>query len=151
MSLVIAPCPATHPDALRLIAESDATLAALYAPEDRFGLSPEQLEATGVHFLLARLDGKAVGCGGLAVLDGYGELKRIFTVPAMRGRGVAAAIVGALEATALARGLALLRLETGEPSAAAIRLYERLGYRRCGPFGNYPEDGVSVFMEKRLG
>lgn len=151
MTLTISPCPVTHPDALRLIAESDETLAALYAPEERFGLSPEQLEATGVHFLLARLDGEAVGCGGLAVHKGYGELKRIFTVPAARGRGVAAAVVGALEATAREHGLALLRLETGEPSAAAIRLYVRLGYRRCGVFGDYPEDGVSVFMEKRLG
>lgn len=32
----------------------------------------------------------------------------------------------------------------------ALLLYERLGYPRCGPFGAYPDDPLSVFMEKTV-
>jgi putative acetyltransferase len=41
-------------------------------------------------------------------------------------------------------------LETGYRQESAIRLYERLGYKKCGAFGDYKDDGVSVFMEKEL-
>lgn len=148
--LTVAPCPVTDPDALHLIGQSEAELAALYPPEVRHAFSPDQLVAARVHFVLARWGDTAVGCGGLAPLAGYGELKRIFTARAARGRGVGAAVVAALEAAAVARGLPLVRLETGAASVGALRLYERLGYRRIAPFGSYRENGSSVFMEKRL-
>lgn len=148
--LTVAPVPVTDPDALRLIGESEAEQAALYPPEVRHAFSPDQLIAAGVAFMLARRDGAAVGCGGVAPLAGYGELKRIFTTAAARGSGVARAVVIALEAEALRRGLPLMRLETGEASTAALALYARLGYVRRGPFGAYRENGSSVFMEKRL-
>ena len=48
-------------------------------------------------------------------------------------------------------GLPALRLETGVRQPAALRLYERAGYARRGPFGGYPDDPLSVFMEKLLG
>jgi putative acetyltransferase len=149
-SLTIRRVAPDHPDALALIALSEAEQAAIYPPEVRHAFSPEQLIAAGAVFLLAE-DGAPLGCGGVTSLAGYGELKRIFTVQAARGRGVAAAIVLALEAEALAMGLSLMRLETGEQSHAALRLYERMGYARCGPFGGYADNGSSVFMEKRLG
>ncbi len=60
------------------------------------------------------------------------------------------AVDAALEAEARARGLDLMRLETGEDSPEAIRAYERVGYARRGPFGDYEENGSSVFMERRL-
>ncbi len=144
----------THPlapDALAMIAESEAELAALYRPEVRSAFSPEELAEAGVIFLVARRAGRPVGCGGLALTDGYGELKRIFTTRPARGTGVGRAIVAALEDQARARGRTLVRLETGEASPEAIALYARLGYARRGPFGAYRENGSSVFMEKRLG
>lgn len=148
MTLTVTPCPVTDPRALRLISESEAELASLYPPEVRYAFSPDQLIAARVHFVLALRPGDAVGCGGLAPLDGYGELKRIFTTRGARGLGVGAAVVMALEAEARTRGLPLVRLETGAVSTDAIRLYERLGYRQIGPFGGYRENGSSVFMEK---
>jgi putative acetyltransferase len=148
--IAVARTPVDHPDALRLIGESEAELAALYPPEHRSAFSPEQLIAAGVIFLLARREGAALGCGGLAPLDGYGELKRIFTTRAARGGGVARAVLAGLEAEARALGLDLLRLETGHRSPEAIALYARCGYARRGPFGGYVENGSSVFMEKRL-
>ena len=143
-----------RPDALAMIGESEAELAALYPPEVRYAFSPAQLLDAGVVFVTAHLDGRVVGCGGMArcseTSGGYGELKRIFVTRAARGRRVAAALVGRLEDEARARGLPLMRLETGEASPEAIRAYERLGYRRRGPFGGYVENGSSIFMEKAL-
>jgi putative acetyltransferase len=138
-------------DALRLIGESEAELASIYPPEVRYALSPEQLMAVGARFVLAKVDGVAMGCGGVALFEDYAELKRIFTTKAARGRGVAKAIVNALEAIAVGEGRSIVRLETGLASPEAIALYKRLGYREIGPFGEYEENGSSVFMEKDVG
>ncbi len=148
--LAIAEVPVTDPDALALIAESEAELAGLYRPEHRHAFSPDQLVAARVVFLVARRGGRAVACGGYAPLEGYAELKRVFTTRTARGAGVGRAVVAALEARARAAGFPLMRLETGLASPDALALYERLGYARRGPFGAYRENGSSVFMEKAL-
>lgn len=150
-ALHVRPWPVESPEALALIAGSEAELASLYPAEIRFAFSPAELVAAGVRFVVAfDAEGAPVGCGGVAPLEGYRELKRLFTAPETRGRGVARAVVAALEAEALALGLPLMRLETGDRSPAALALYARLGYARRGPFGAYAENGSSVFMEKRL-
>lgn len=138
------------PDALAMIGESEAELVAIYRPEVRYAFSPHQLREAGVVFVTAHLDGGVAGCGGMAPCDEYGELKRIFVTREARGRRVAALIIGRLEDEARARGLPLMRLETGDASPEALRAYERLGYRRRGPFGPYVENGSSIFMEKAL-
>lgn len=167
MSEVMAPDPvevelrrddALGPDALAMIDESEAELASIYPPAVRFAFSPAQLIDAGVVFLTAWLDGRVVGCGGMAPCpgdgsragQGYGELKRIFVTRDARGRRIAAAIVAALEDEARACGLPVMRLETGSRSPGAIRAHERLGYRQRGPFGAYVENGSSVFMQKAL-
>ena len=142
--------PVDAPEALALIGGSEAEQAALYPPEVRYAFSPQELIAAGVHFVVAWADGQPAACGGFAPLEGYGELKRMFTDPAFRGRRLAGAVLIALEQEAAARGLPLMRLETGKNSPQAIRAYARAGYTRRGPFGDYPENGSSVFMEKRL-
>lgn len=139
-----------HPDALRMIDESEAEQGAIYSPEVRYAFSPQQLVDADVRFLLARCDGAPVGCGGYAVLPGYAELKRMFTTRAARGRRIAAELLRRLENAALDEGLTLMRLETGQDSPEALTLYTRCGYVRCPPFGAYEENGSSVFMEKRL-
>ncbi|MFQ6547175.1 GNAT family N-acetyltransferase [Aestuariibius sp. 2305UL40-4] len=139
-----------HPDALRLIAGSEAEQSALYPPHLRHAFSPQQLIDDDIRFYAACRDGAALACGGYGSYDGYAELKRIYVDPAHRGAGLADAIIDICEADAAAEGLPLMRLETGEASPAALRIYTRLGYTRCGPFGPYEENGSSVFMEKPL-
>src|SRR5207248_1664036 len=80
----------------------------------------------------------------------YGELKRMFVRPQHRGGGVARALLAFLEARAATQGCTLLTLETGIRQPEALGLYERSGFERCGPFGNYPNDPLSVFMRKRI-
>lgn len=148
MSVEVREVPVGDAHALRLIGESEAELASIYPPELRYALSPEQLMDIGARFVVATVDGVAMGCSGVALFEGYAELKRIFTNRAARGRGVAKAIVAALEEIAKGAGLSVVRLETGLASPEAIALYKRLGYREIGPFGEYEENGSSVFMEK---
>jgi putative acetyltransferase len=79
-----------------------------------------------------------------------GELKRMYTVPAWRGQGVAQAVLSLLESEAQLRGARELSLETGYLQDEALAFYARHGYERCGPFGTYTDDPNSVFMRKSL-
>jgi putative acetyltransferase len=138
-----------------LIAELDADLGGNYAPEQQHGLTLDAIFAPAMRFFVARIDGDAVGCGGVALFDDFAEVKRMYVRPSARGRGVADAIVARVEAETRAAGLRVLRLETGDEQRAAIRFYERLGFRRCGAFEPYASMepyaiATSVFMEKTL-
>ena len=84
VELVVRPTPEVH----HLVGELNDVLGAVYEPHQRHGLSVEQLFEPHVRFFLARLDGIAVGCGGVAVLEDYAEVKRMYTRPAARGRGL---------------------------------------------------------------
>jgi putative acetyltransferase len=155
MTLTIVRAHAPEDDVRALIGELDATLAEIYPPENRHGLDLTSLFAPHVRFFVARVDGVASGCCGVAFDDGFAELKRMFVRPAARGSGLAAALLAHVEAEAATAGYAVMRLETGDEQHAAMRLYERAGYRRCPAFGAYrtmPANDIatSVFMEKHL-
>ena len=102
-------------------------------------------------FLVGWVDGEAVACGGVARYDeGTAEIRRMYVVPAARGRGLSRQVLAALEDEALALGYSFVRLETGNLQAAAIGLYVSAGFGpipRYGPFANDPK---SVCFEKRL-
>ena len=68
-----------------------------------------------------------------------------------RGRGVAQALLAELERRARQNGREVLRLETGVYQPEAVRLYERWGFAKCVPFGDYVDDGISLCYEERLG
>jgi putative acetyltransferase len=136
------------PDILALLAASDAYVATLYPGESNHMLAPDALRAPAVTFLVARLDGKAVGCAALVRQGGYGEIKRMFVDAAARGQGIARRLLTALESEARRSGLSCLRLETGIRQPEAIRLYRGAGFRDIPPFGAYGPDPLSVFMEK---
>ena len=82
--------------------------------------------------------------------DGSGELKRMFVLPAHRGGGRARQLLAHLEALGRERGCRVLRLETGIHQHEALAFYAAAGYQRRGPFADYPNDPLSVFMEKVL-
>jgi putative acetyltransferase len=148
--------PGATDDVRALIDELEAVLAAEYLPEQRHGLALDALFQPHIRFFLARLRGVAVGCGGVALFDGFAEVKRMYVRDAARRRGVAGALLARLEDEARDAGLAWLRLETGAQQIAAMQLYARAGFRRCAAFGDYalmaPQSIVtSVFFEKRIG
>jgi putative acetyltransferase len=128
------------PDAARLIAALNAELTALF-PEPgatHFSLSSAQVETGEGAFLVAYVDGTAVGCGAVRRLDDTtAELKRMYVVPSFRGRGIGRALVDALEREARQLGATKVVLETGTRLPAAVRLYEGMGYARIPLYGEY--------------
>ena len=70
--------------------------------------------------------------------------------PTNRGTGLGRMLLEAVERSARAQGLSLLRLETGIHQPEALGLYRAAGYREIGPFGDYRPDPLSVFMAKPL-
>ena len=155
MPIIVERVAAPTAAAAALIAELDAVLGAVYEPEQRHGLSLDQVFELHVRFFVAFRDGAAVGCGAVALFDGYAEVKRMYTRAAARGQGVGKAILARLEAEARAAGKPLLQLETGTLQNAAIGLYESCSFRRCAAFGNYAalpphRIAASIFYEKRL-
>jgi putative acetyltransferase len=138
------------PEGLRLLGAAHAFMARRYPPEHNHALSADGLAAPHVSFWIAVQGPDPLGCVALARLDGYGEIKSLWVEPAARGRGLARALMAAPEAAARAAGLGWLRLETGGDLGPALRLYRRLGFLPCGPFGAYAEGPHSVFLEKRL-
>jgi putative acetyltransferase len=137
--------------AAALIAELDAYLRGLYPPASNHLLDAEALGGPDVRFFLARVRELVVGCAALR-LDpaGYAEIKRMYVRVPARGIGAGRVLLRRLETEAAESGVTLLRLETGIHQPEARALYEAAGYVECGPFGNYPEDPLSIFMEKRL-
>jgi putative acetyltransferase len=139
----------------QLLAELDRALSGPYLPEQHHSLPLEQLFDGNVRFFAARVDGAAVGCGGVAFYDGFAEVKRMFTRPTARRLGVAAAVLRRLEGEARSAGYSILRLETGLYQAEAIAFYLRAGFEQCVAFGDYlsmteREIETSVFYEKSI-
>jgi putative acetyltransferase len=138
-------------EVVALISELDAYQDTLYPPESRHLLDLHALKQANVIFAVARCeDGHAVGCGAVVVGPDYGEIKRMYVLPAYRGRGVARLIFDRLESEARARACRVLTLETGPYQPQAIAFYKRSGFEQCGPFGVYADDPLSVFMRKTL-
>ena len=100
-------------------------------------------------FVVARLEGRPVGCGALKRLsDKTGEIKRMWTANAARGRGVARQVLRRLEAIAREAGLTTLRLETNRTLTEAQKLYRREGYAEVAAFNDEPY--AHHWFEKRL-
>ena len=90
-------------------------------------------------FLVARLDGRAIGCGGLKVIDDrIGEVKRMWVAASARGLGLGRRILEAVEERASQAGLVTLRLETNETLTEAIAMYRARGYREVPAFNDEP-------------
>jgi putative acetyltransferase len=142
-------------DVRALVGELERVLSADYPPEQRHGLPLATLFQSHIRFFVARVQGAAVGCGGVALFSDFAEVKRMYVREAARGSGVAGALLDRIERETRDAGLDLLRLETGDRAHAAIRFYERSGFRRCAAFGAYASMTpaaivTSVFYEKRV-
>lgn len=113
-----------------------------------------ELRKADVQIFTARdTDNSLMGCAALKTLNPeHGEIKSVRTHPDYLRKGVSGALMGHIEKTAQANGLTALYLETHNTPqyAAACRMYEKLGYEYCGPFGDYTQNPRNVFMVKSL-
>jgi putative acetyltransferase len=136
-----------------LIAASDAFYDGLYPEESKHLEALDDLRKPDVLFIGCRVDGELVASGAAKLMhdDGdYAEIKRVFVIDRYRGQGLSAKIMNYLDTELQARGVGLLRLETGVLQPEALGLYKKLGYQSRGPFGAYRADPLSVFMEKNV-
>jgi putative acetyltransferase len=139
--------------ALVFISALNADLLARYPEEGatHFRLDAAEVGPGRGAFVVAYAGGEPVGCGAVRRLAAdVAEIKRMYVVPAWRGRRVGAVILTALAAEARALGVSRLVLETGERQPEAIALYRRAGFTVIPRFGEYVDSALSLCMEKSL-
>lgn len=139
-------------EATQLIDELEAYLSPMYPQESRHGYSVEKLIKQGVAFFVTRHDGQVAGCGGVQLFGTeYAEVKRMYVRPHFRGLGLAKQMLHHLAVYSLQQGVTVLRLETGIHQHEAVGLYESYGFQRRPPFGEYTNDPLSIYFEKKIG
>ncbi|HEY6922362.1 MAG TPA: GNAT family N-acetyltransferase [Steroidobacteraceae bacterium] len=140
-----------QPEIHALLEASDTYMAELYPAESNHMLDVSELCRPEVTFLVARVEGRAMGCGAIVEsAEGWAEIKRMFVSPLARGRSLGRRLLQKLEETAISKGIPLLRLETGIKQPEALALYRSAGFVEIEPFGKYRPDPLSLFMEKPL-
>lgn len=141
-------------DIRRLVGALNDYLIPLTPREFQFQMTVEQLAEPGVTLFVARDEaGRAIGMGALKEHDGgIGEVKRMYTLPELRGQRIGKALLESIEALARRKGFSALVLDTGEAEGfePAWRLYENAGFNRRGPFLGYPDSGYNRYYEKTL-
>jgi GNAT superfamily N-acetyltransferase len=151
--LTFQPVPADTPEARRLVEAMIDELEPLYGRIDVPGTpsaSPADFGPPGGTFLVGSEAGGAVVCGGgvKRLSSACAEIKRMYVVPEARGRGVAGALLEALEQAARELGYERVRLDTGPRQPHALALYTNCGYRPIADYNGNPL--ASFWGEKRL-
>ncbi|WP_395020911.1 GNAT family N-acetyltransferase [Dongia sp.] len=145
-----------QPEIRALLEEADRYYATLYSANENFLLDISALQQPGIAFYVARDGGDLLGFGAVAARPAdeagiaWAEVKRMYVAPAARGRRVGRLILDRLLGHAKDRGIDLLRLETGNKQLEALSLYRSVGFANRGPFGDYPDNESSVYMELKL-
>jgi GNAT superfamily N-acetyltransferase len=141
--------------AQQLISELQSEYVQRYGGQDEAAIDVGEFDPPGGLFLVAWLDGEAVGCGGWRRIPQVGEppaveIKRMYVPDRARRRGLASLILAELERTAAAAGVARVLLETGDLQPEAIALYTRSGYRPALGFGYYAGEPGALSFTKDL-
>jgi len=145
----IQPDDPSRPDVLALLEEHLRNMHELSPPESVHALDVSGLQRPEITLWSVREEGILLGCGALKELDReHGEVKSMRTPQSLRRRGAGRAVLVHIIEEGRRRGYKRLNLETGPGEAfrPALRLYESLGFRYCGPFADYKLDPHSVFM-----
>lgn len=143
-----------HEDVRDLLAYHFGEMRSESPPEACHVLPIDGLIGPGIRFFSLRDGaGRLLGIGALKTLAAdHGELKSMRTHPDALGLGVGGAMLAHLVENARAMGMTRLSLETGTTPlfAAANRLYQREGFERCGPFGDYADTAFTSFYTRAI-
>jgi GNAT superfamily N-acetyltransferase len=135
----------------RLVAAVQQEYVDRYGGPDDSPVDPAQFRPPDGHFVVGYVDETPVAMGGVRRLgDGSVEIKRMYVVPAARGRGFARAVLSYLEERARELGAERVVLETGHKQPEAIALYESAGYVPIPGFGHYKCAPLAVSYAKQL-
>lgn len=154
MAVTIAIESPLQDDVRALVDQLNEHLLPLSPLEFQFKMTVEQMADSATTLFVARDGaGKAVGMGALKMHGPeLGEVKRMFTLPEVRGQRVGRQLLERIVDLARERGLPVVMLETGtgDGMAEAHRLYTRYGFTPRGPFLDYPDSEWSAFFELNL-
>ncbi|MBO9521683.1 MAG: GNAT family N-acetyltransferase [Nocardioidaceae bacterium] len=148
----------THPDAARLVEEVQAEYVLRYGGRDDTPLEHTYFDPPAGAFFVGYAEGLAVATGAWrrrADVEALGsaataEIKRMYVVEAVRGHGLARAMLAHLEETARLAGAEVMILETGLRQPEAIALYTSAGYVPIPGFGFYQDAPLSRCFARRL-
>lgn len=143
----------SRPEVLTLLEEHLRNMYELSPPDKVFAFDASKLRAADVTFWTAWEDDTLLGCAALKQLSStQGEVKSMRTPARLRRRGAGRALLEHIVHVCRQRGYHEVFLETGRHQAftPAQDLYRSAGFRECGPFGSYTDNGDSVFMVLRL-
>jgi GNAT superfamily N-acetyltransferase len=133
-----------------LIAALDEEILGRYPGEPVNGIDIAEFEAAGGVFVVCYLNDMPAACGAFRPFEGSAEIKRMYVVPSLRGRGLARAVLDFLEAETARRGFSRAILETGRQMTEALGLYRSRGWKEIPVFGPYVGDPKSICFEKYL-
>jgi len=140
----------THKDFKDLVQLLDADLAIRDGDDHDFYHQFNSIDALK-EVVVIYDDQTLVGCGAIKFFDKQSvEVKRMFTLPEARGKGVASRTLRELEAWAKELGYKKCVLETGVNQPEAIALYRKRGYMQTPNYGQYKEMEASLCFEKIL-
>ena len=137
-------------DFQKLVKQLDAYLAIMDGDEHSFYDQYNKIDLLKNCIVIFE-DETAVACGAIKAFDEQSmEIKRMFTLPEMRGKGIASKILNELENWTKELGFSKTILETGIKQTEAIALYEKCGYKKIPNYGQYSGIENSVCYEKSL-
>lgn len=140
----------TDPDFISLVKKLDAYLAEIDGAEHAFYARLNKTDEINT-VVVAYEEDLPVGCGAIRRMNMVAmEVKRMYTLPEFRGKGIAQKILSELENWAFDLGFVKCVLETGKRQPEAIALYEKSGYKRIPNYGKYSGVENSVCFEKTL-
>lgn len=139
-----------HPHFLLLVKMLDEELACIDGAEHAFYHQYNSVAAI-THALVLYAHEEPVACGAIKQFDEHAvEVKRMYTVPQHRGKGLAGKVLLALESWAQELGYTHTVLETGKRQPDAIALYKKWGYHIIPNYGQYAGVTNSVCFQKDL-
>jgi putative acetyltransferase len=149
----ITPADFTDPRVIDLVRLHLAGMHANSPPGHSFALDLSGLDQPDVTLFILWLGDAAVGMGALKALSPlHGELKSMRTHPDYLRRGLGAAMLDHLIATARSRGYHRLSLETGSgpPFEPALALYRSRGFANGEAFADYTASHFNQFLRLAL-
>jgi GNAT superfamily N-acetyltransferase len=139
-----------NPDFIQLVKHLDADLAERDGKDHSFYAQFNKIDKIK-HVVLAYENEEPIACGAIKeYAPGTMEVKRMYTSPENRGKGIASEVLRELENWASELSYERCILETGKKQPEAIRLYEKNGYRVISNYGQYAGIENSLCFEKQL-
>ena len=141
---------ATHSGFIDLVRQLDEYLTEVDGDEHAFYDQFNSIDHLK-HVVIAFDGEQAIGCGAIKEYDPQAvEIKRMYTSPDHRGKGIASLVLQELENWAAELSYSKCILETGKKQEEAIRLYQKNGYTPIPNYGQYADVENSVCFEKEL-